>query len=335
MTADFSTIGGLQELARERLAGHLWDFAGSGAGEGATRRRSRLGFDSLTFRPRLLRGVGVPDTRVDVAGHTLGSPVFFAPVGSIARYHPDGALNVAAAVGPAATIGFIGGLALPALEDVAAAATGPLIYQVYVAGDRAWLAELMARVEEAGFSGLCITADSVAPSFSDRLREAGWSPTTRPDHPNLLGASDSDVTAHMSRFDWDDLAWLRSRTDLPLLLKGVLTAEDAVLAVEHGVDVVYVSNHGGLVLDHGPAVTEVLGPIVDRVSGRAQIVADGGILRGTDVVKLVAIGAAAVGIGRLTCWAVAAGGAAALVRTAEILTDERRTTMAMVGAAGT
>jgi glycolate oxidase len=137
----------------------------------------------------------------------------------------------------------------------------------------------------------------------------------------------------MARFTWDDLAWLRSETGLPLMLKGVLTPEDAALAVDIGVDVVYVSNHGGLVLDHGPAVTDVLPEIASEVDGRAAIIADGGVMRGTDVVKMLALGADAVGVGRLICWGVAAAGSAGAVRALEILNEEILATMAMVGAA--
>lgn len=333
VSAAFQTIREIERAARENLAEHLWDFAEIGAGTGATRKRSRLGFDSLAFRPRVLRGVGTPDLRTELAGWTLDTPVVPAPVGSIARYHRDGARNVAVAAGAAGTLGFMGGLALPALEEVADAAPGPMAYQVYVAGDRGWLAELVARVAAAGFAAICVTADSVAAAFADALRESGWAPVVGDGHPNLMGAPNSAVSHYMARFTWDDLAWLRSETDLPLMLKGVLTPEDAAMAVETGVDVVYVSNHGGLVLDHGPAVTDVLPEIVTEVDGRAAIIADGGVMRGTDVVKMLALGADAVGVGRLICWAVAAAGSAGAVRALEILNEEILATMAMVGAA--
>ena len=194
-------------------------------------------------------------------------------------------------------------------------------------------ADLVERVTAAGYMAICMTADSVMPSFSDRLRRHGWVPTAQPDHPNLMGAADGDISRFMSRFTWDDLAWLRAETKLPLMIKGVLTGEDAVLAVEHGVDVVYVSNHGGLVLDHGPASVEVLPEIAEAVAGRAEIIADGGVWRGTDVVKLLALGADAVAVGRLVCWAIAAGGSAVLTRAIEILNEEIEPTMAMIGAA--
>ena len=329
----FQTIGGITDAARAALPGHLWDFADAGAGTGATRRRSRAGYDELTFRPRLLRGVGRPDLSTRLLGHPLATPVVLAPVGSIARFHPDGALNVARAAGNAGTLGFMGGLALPALEDVIAEASGPMADQVYVAGDRGWPRDLVGRITAAGYAAICVTADSVTPSFSDPLRRHGWIPKIAPGHPNVVGADNEDVADYMARFTWDDLAWLRSETELPLMLKGVLTGADARLAVEIGVDVVYVSNHGGLALDYAPAAVDVLPEIVEAVGGRAEIIADGGVMRGTDVVKALALGADAIAIGRLICWAVAAGGSDVLTRTIEIPNEEIAPTMAMIGAA--
>lgn len=330
---NFQTIGDITDAARATLPGHLWDFAEAGAGTGATRRRSRAAFDALTFRPRLLRGVGRPDLSTRLLGHTLATPVVLAPVGSIARFHPDGALNVARAAGDAGTLGFMGGLALPALEKVIAEASGPMAYQVYVAGDRAWLRDLVERVTAAGYVAICVTADSVSPAFSDPLRRHDWGPKIASGHPNVMGAENDEIADYMARFTWDDLAWLRGETDAPLMLKGVLTAADARLAVDIGVDVVYVSNHGGLALDHGPAVVDVLPEIAEAVNGEAEIIADGGVMRGTDVVKALALGADAVAIGRLVCWAIAAGGAEVLTRAIEILNEEILPTMANIGAA--
>ena len=332
-TDTYVTIADIAAAARDVLPDHLWDFAEFGAGSGATRRRSRAAFDALTFRPRLLRGVGRPDLSTRIIGHDLATPVILAPVGSIARFHADGALTVARAAGEAGTLGFMGGLALPSLEEVIAEASGPMVYQVYVAGDRIWLRDLVDRVAGAGYAGICVTADSVGPAFSDRLRRHDWAPGVGPDHPNLGGADNKSVGEYMSRFTWDDLSWLRSETDLPLMLKGVLTPEDARLAVDHSVDVVYVSNHGGLVLDHGPGVVEVLEGIAKEVKGEAEMIADGGVMRGTDVVKALALGADAVAVGRLVCWAIAAGGSAALTRAIEILNEEIAPTIANIGAA--
>ncbi len=329
----FMTIDEIADAARSVLPDHLWDFAEVGAGTGATRQRSRAAFDSLTFRPRLLRGVGRPELTTTLLGYELATPIILAPVGSIARFHPDGALTVAAAAGAAGTLGFMGGLALPALEEVIAAASGPMAYQVYVAGDRTWLRDLVDRVAGAGYAAICVTADSVGPAFSDALRKHDWAPVAQARHPNLGGAGNDQVGDHMARFTWDDLAWLRAESPIPLMLKGVLSPEDARLAVEYGVDVVYVSNHGGLTLDHGPAVVKVLPDIAEAVSGKAAIIADGGVMRGTDVVKALALGADAVAIGRLLCWAIAAGGGATLVRAIEILNEEMVPTMGNIGAA--
>ncbi len=225
------------------------------------------------------------------------------------------------------TLNWVSTFASPALEDVRTGGDGPSIFQLYWAGDRDWVRGIVRRAEAAGYSAICLTADTPVMGVRDRDRRNRYTNVTPQE--NLAGARSNPIAR--ASLCWDDLAWLRENTRLPLVVKGVLTAADARLAVEHGVAAVYVSNHGGNLLDHAPATLDVLPRIVDAVGGRAEIIVDSGFVRGTDVVKALALGATAVGIGRLTCWALAAAGEAGLQRAFELLTEEIDATLALLG----
>ncbi len=329
---EFMTIPEIISAARGTLSKELWDFTAGGAGGETTLRRNRTAVEGYAFRPRVLRDVSQRSLKTELLGHSLEIPVLFAPVGSVDRYCPDALPEVARVAGRMGTIGFMSGVALPSLEEVAAAATGPMVYQIYVRGDRPWLEALVRRVEAAGFSAICMTVDSPVVAFRDRTRENRSTVAAGGDHPNLQGVTASGRD-HQARLGWEDIEWLRGKTRLPLVLKGVLSPEDAVLAVERGVDAVYVSNHGGREMDYGPATVDVLPSIVQAVAGRAEVIVDSGFMRGTDVLKGIALGATAVAVGRMMCWGLAAGGASGLERTVEVLTEEMDITMGMLGVA--
>ena len=327
---EFTTIAEVIAAARKNLQKDVWDYAAGGAGSETTLRRNRAAIERYAFKPRVLRDVSQRSLKTQLLGHTLELPVLLAPVGSIAQYHPDGPLNVARVAGQMGAIGFMGGLNTPSLEEVMAEATGPMLYQIYVRGDRAWLESLVRRVEAAGYSAVCITVDSPLSAFRDRDRQNRHTRTVAPDNPNLMGATAQD-RHYQASLTWEEIAWLRSKTRLPLMLKGILTPEDALLAVEHGVDVVYVCNHGGRELDYGPATLDVLPSIVQAVAGRAEVIVDSGFMRGTDILKGIALGARAVAVGRLLCWALAARGSDGLRQTLEILREEMDVTLGIMG----
>jgi glycolate oxidase len=330
------TVREVVDAARARLSPQVWDYSCGGADSETTLRRNRSAFDHLAFRPRVLKGVGRPDVSNTFLGHRLSLPVMLAPVGSIARFHPDGALACARVADRAGTASFVGTLASPSLEQVRAGAGCPLFFQLYVYGDRRWTERLVRRVEEAGYSAICLTVDLAAYGRRERDLHNRFFPRESIERPNLGAAYEAASLVVRDEYNagltWEDLAWLRGITDLPLMLKGILSAEDATLAVEHGVDVVYVSNHGGRQLDHAPAAIEVLPEIAEAVGGRAAVVADSGFMRGTDVVKALAMGASAVAVGKLMVWGLAAGGEDGLLRTLELLKTEIATTMVNVGA---
>jgi isopentenyl diphosphate isomerase/L-lactate dehydrogenase-like FMN-dependent dehydrogenase len=289
-----------------------------------TLRRNRLALDTLALRPRVLRDVSRVDATSSFLDRPLRLPVMLAPIGSIESFTAGGAATAArgaAAFGVAQMLSSVCG---PGLEATAAAAPdGVRVFQLYVRGDGAWVDDHVKRAVDHGYAAFCFTVDSA--HYSRRERDLA----RRYVKPYRQAARGLDYQAALS---WDEVKRYKDRHTLPLMLKGIGTAEDAVIACEHGVEVVYVSNHGGRQLDHGLGAIDVLAEVVPAVAGRADVMVDGGIMRGTDVVKAVALGARCVGIGRLACLGLAAAGQAGLERTLEILEDEVRVCLGLLGA---
>lgn len=321
--ADLLTMDAIINRARHNLSPELWDYVSGGAESETTLRRNRAGFDRIGFRPHLLSNVLGRDSATTFLGTELSLPVMFAPVGSIARYHPDGVRAVARVGEKLGTMTFVSSSALPSLEEVREQVAGPLVFQMYIRGDRDWITERVRRAEAVGCRGLCVTADFVVQGRRDRNRANDGFKAIVHNSAELL---------HQETFTWAELAWLRTITELPLILKGVTCTEDARLAVEHGVDVVHVSNHGGRQLDHLPGAIEVLGEVVDVVDGRADVIVDSGFIRGSDVVKAIAIGAKAVLVGKLMVWGLAAGAEEGLARVVQLMQEEILDCMSLVGA---
>ena len=335
MPTEFLTIPEVVAAARARLEPHIWDFSAGGAASETTLRRNRAAFDTLAFRPRMLRDVSRRDLSTTFLGHPLALPVMLAPVGSIAHFDPAGALASARAAERAGTMTFVSAVAQPSLEEVRAGAAGPLAFQIYVRGDRDWLGRLVRRVEDAGFDALCLTLDSAIYGRRERDLHRRFFAREGRSRPNIESASDAldgvEPPDYQAALTWDDVSWLIDTSRLPLILKGILTPEDAELAVERGVPVIHVSNHGGRQLDHAPATIDVLPEIVDAVGGRAEVIVDSGFMRGSDIVKAIALGARAVLIGKLMTWGLAAGGVDGLARTLELLAAEISVTMGQLG----
>ncbi|HZT08869.1 MAG TPA: alpha-hydroxy acid oxidase [Chloroflexota bacterium] len=331
---DWITIPEIVQAAKERLPINAWDYSFGGAETETTLRRNRTAFDYVALRPRVLRDVRSRTTSTTFLGNPLSLPVMLAPIGGPQNYDPDGALACARAADQVGTMAFIGTLSSPSMEEVRAGSNGPLVFQIYIRGDRAWLAALVRRVETAGYSALCLTVDSAAYGRRERdlhKRYFRGDGGTQPNLAGLPGSEGGGSRDYQAGLTWDDVDWLRSATPLPIILKGILSPEDAELAVQHGVQVVYVSNHGGRQLDHAPATLDVLPEIVRAVDGRAEVLVDSGFMRGTDVVKALALGARAVLIGKLMAWALGAGGTAGVARALEILRTEMLLAMANIG----
>jgi glycolate oxidase len=249
-------------------------------------------------------------------------------MGGTHRAHPDGTVALTRAAGQAGTISWMSTMTHHSPEEVAAAATTPLVYQLYFRGDNAWGEALIRRIEAAGFQALCLTVDSS--EYGRRERDIERRYNVRAHQRAVEVPEDHTRQASLT---WKDVEWLQKTTKLPLILKGIQHAEDARLAVEHGVPVVYISNHGGRQLDHAPATIELVSEVVDAAAGRAEVVVDSGFQRGTDVLKALALGARAVLIGKAAAWGLAAGGDAGVVRTFDLLGLELRIAMANTGVA--
>jgi glycolate oxidase len=312
------------EAARRNLSDAAWDYLVGGAEAEVTLRRNRIALDRWGFIPRVLRDVSHVDTATTLFGHKLRSPVILAPIGSMQHLSPDGAIGFAQAAARYGTMMSMSIMTPPGLEDVAASADCPKLFQLYMQGDLAWARDILARVRDAGYVALCLTVDTPYHSRRDRSLVnpmPGRRPVARGhESPNYLAS----VT-------WETLDRVREMASMPFILKGVMSPLDAALAVEHGVDAVWVSNHGGRQLDQTVGTMDVLPRIVDAVAGRATVIFDGGVLRGTDVVKALCLGAEVVGIGKLQGFGMAAGGVDGLVRALEILEEETGMAMALLG----
>jgi isopentenyl diphosphate isomerase/L-lactate dehydrogenase-like FMN-dependent dehydrogenase len=329
-SAEWETIPEIVQTAFERLPPQVWDYSCGGAESEVTLRRNRSAYEYLAFRPRVLRDVRRRDTTTTFLGTELSMPVMLAPVGSIALFDPDGALACARAAKGAGTAAFVGTVSSPSLETVSAGCDAPLFFQLYLTDVRERTEELVRRAEGAGYKGICLTVDSAVYGRRERDIHNRFRPRER-EKPNVAGMSTKDADLLRAGASWEDLEWLCEVTSLPVMVKGIMNPDDAALAVEHGASAVYVSNHGGRQLDHNAATLEVLPEIVAAVAGRVEVVADGGVMRGTDVLKMLALGARAVLIGRLMAWGLAAGGEAGLARALEILREEILVNMANVG----
>lgn len=333
--SEFLTIAEIIRAAEEKLPREVWDFGAGGAETETTLRRNRAAMGHYALRPRVLVDVSQRDSSTTFLGRRLSFPVMLAPVGSITRFCSEGALAAARAAERMGTVSFVSTVAAPSIEDVAAGVSTPQVFQLYSFGDRDWVKSIVRRAERAGYFALCLTADLAVYGRRERDLHNRYFPRLfREDRPNLDGAADSADLQGLftSGLTWEYLDWLRDLTSLPLILKGVMTPEDAVQAVEHGVEVIYVSNHGGRQLDHAPATLEVLPEIVQAVGGRAKVLVDGGFVRGTDVVKGLALGASAVLVGKLLVWGLSADGEPGLQRALELLKAEIDVTMALIGA---
>jgi glycolate oxidase len=317
--------------ARANLGVEEWHYISGGSDSETTLRRNRSAFEHIALRGRVLRAAGSVDPSTTFLGLPLAAPVMLAPVGGVKIAHPDGALAAARAAARFGTVTFVATSASPGLRDLQASAVGPMVFQLSMLGDRRWASDMLRQAEDAGCVAICVTADVPVVARRERVLHLRMFPAGRRDaiRPNVLPSGD---LGREGRFSWDDLAWLRSQSKLPLILKGVQTAEDAELAVQNGVKVVYVSNHGGRQLDHAPATIEVLPEVVAAVGGSADVIVDGGFVRGSDIVKALALGAQAVLVGKLMMWGLAAGGPLALERTLALLAEEFRVTMSLIGA---
>ena len=321
---EFQNLHEFVQKARSRLNQNAWDYIVGASETETTMRRNRMALDEIAFRPRVLRNVAKVEASTGLFGRRLRLPVMIAPVGALEIFDPDSGAAVARGAGQFGAAHMLSSVSEPGLEATAKAAPDALrIYQLYVRGDDAFVEDVVSRTIDNGYAAFCLTVDTA--SYSRRERDL----MRRFVKPWRVRATGMDFQAALS---WDHVKRFKDvHPDLPLILKGIATAEDAEVACAHGVNGVYVSNHGGRQLDHGRGTLDVLPEVVTAVAGRATVIVDGSFVRGTDVVKAMILGADCVGIGRLACIGVAAGAEAGLVRVLEILEDEIRICLALLG----
>ena len=315
-----------ERLAEEKLDANALAYFAGGAGDEVTLRENVAAFERLKLRPRVLVDVGSVATKTTVLGNEISLPVLIAPLAMQRMAHPDGELATARAAAAAGTILCVSSAATARPVEIAEAAPGCVRwFQVYVFADRAVTLDLVEEACAHGYSALVLTVDT--PFLGRRERDI------RVDFKipeGITPISDIFARAFDTSLSWRDLEWL-SGYGVPVVVKGILTAEDARLACEHGAAAIVVSNHGGRQLDGVPASIEVLAEVTEAVDGRAEVLLDGGVRRGTDVLKALALGARAVLVGRAMLWALAVDGEAGVRHVLELLRAELELGLALLG----
>ena len=366
LRAQAVNIEDLRRLARRRLPRGVFNYIDGGAEDEVTLRANADAFRRWNFAPRVLADVSRVDTSVTLLGRRLPFPLVLAPAGFTRMAAPDGELAVARAAARAGLPYSLSTVATRSIEEVAAAADGTLWFQLYVLRDRGLVRELVQRAAAAGYQALMPTVDIPVPGRRERdvrhgftlppqlglgtivdgIRHPGWTWRFIRSDPivfsNVGGGSAGDGSTPVAlaslinslfdpAFTWRDLAWLREIWEGALVVKGIQTVADARLAADHGCDAIVLSNHGGRQLDGAPPVLDLVAPVVDAVGGRLAVICDGGVRRGGDIVKALALGARACMAGRAYLYGLGAGGEAGVDYAIALLADEMARTMALLG----
>ncbi|MBM10095.1 MAG: alpha-hydroxy-acid oxidizing enzyme [Magnetovibrio sp.] len=319
---NYETLHEFARVAKQNLSIETWDYLMGGAETETTLRRNRMALDMLGFRPRVLRDVENIDCGGILLGHKFNLPVILAPIGALQDFDSDGGVAPTLAAAEAGVIHMVSSRTEPGLEAVANAINYPKLFQLYVRGDASWVDGHISRAIDSGYVGIAFTVDLDYYGRRERDTTKRYRTTSR---------RTPQAIEWQYRFSWSDVERIRKKFDIPIILKGVATAEDSILAVESGIDSIYVSNHGGRQLDHGRGSVEVLSEVVEAVGGRVEVYVDGGFMRGTDIVKAMALGADAVGIGRLQGLALGAAGSIGVARMLQLLEDEIRICLGLLG----
>jgi isopentenyl diphosphate isomerase/L-lactate dehydrogenase-like FMN-dependent dehydrogenase len=311
---EFQNLHEFVRKARAKLNQNAWDYIVGAAETETTMRRNRMALDEIAFRPRVLRNVAKVDASVELFGRKLRLPVVLAPVGALEIFDPGAGASVARAASRFGAAHMLSSVTQPGLEKVAEAAPDALrIFQLYVRGGDDFVKDQVNRAIASGYTAFCLTVDTA--HYSRRERDIA----KRYVRESRIRATGGDFQKGL---EWRTVKLIKDKYKIPLVIKGIATAEDAAIALDQGVEWIYVSNHGGRQLDHGRGAMHVLPEIAAAVAGRARIMIDGSFCRGTDIVKAIASGADLVGIGRLQCWALAAAGETGVLRMLELLEDE-------------
>lgn len=339
--ASVAAVTDYEPLARERMSAAAWAYFAGGAGDEWTLRENVAAFDRLPLRPRALRDLSAATTRTRLLGLDLAAPILLAPVAFQRMAHCDGEYATVHAAGALDTVAVVSTQASVDLADLADLATRPLWFQLYIQPDRAFTAALVRRAEEAGYRALVVTVDAPATGMRWREQRAGFALPPGIEAVNLRGMRGLPPAPRDALLfgtplaaaapTWEAIGWLRGLTRLPILLKGIADAGDARRAIDAGADGIIVSNHGGRSLDGAAAAIDLLPPIADAVAGAVPLLMDGGVRRGTDVLRALALGAGAVLVGRPYIFALAAAGAVGVAHVLRLLRAELELAMALTG----
>jgi len=329
------SLSDYEELARERLSHVAWEYYNSGSADQLTLQWNVEAFTRIRLKPRVLIDVSAVDTHIELFGQKMAHPIMLAPTSTHAFAHPEGEIATVRGAGEAAATMIASTMSNRSLEEIVKAAATPLWFQLYVDDDRDVTEMLIQRAEAAGYRVLCVTVDNTAHYARNRQGHAMREGMSQLYFANLdvtAGPGGQGRKGGRSRlFAWKDLDWIRSLAKAPIVLKGILNPDDAEMAVDWGADGIVVSNHGGRALDSVPATIEALGPVAERLAGRIPVLVDGGIRRGTDVLKALALGASAVLIGRPYLYGLAVAGSDGVRDVVNILRTEFEAAMALTG----
>ena len=322
---DPDEIVSLQEFyqfAKKNTPIETWDYIIGAADTETTFKKNRHSLDTYAFRPRVLRDVENVDTSIQLFDYNFLLPVFYAPIGSMQDFVKDGALNSTLSASDKKIFHMLSSTWSGGVDIIGKSVDYPKIYQLYIRGDNNWVDNQISKAIDNGFIALCLTVDLDAYGRRERDLLKRYKTTSR------RTATDPE---YQMKFSWNDVNRIKNKFNIPIILKGIATEEDAKICVDEGIDVIYISNHGGRQLDYGIGGADLINPISQVVKNKAKIFFDGGVSRGTDIVKAIALGADCVGIGRLQCYAAATNGRDGLNKMIDILQHEILVCMRLLG----
>ena len=320
-----SDIVSLQEFyqsAKKKTPIETWDYIIGAADTETTFKKNRYSLDTYAFRPRILNDVEHVDTSIKMFGYNFSLPVFYAPIGSMQDFVKDGALNSTLSASDKKIFHMLSSTWSGGVDIIGKSVNYPKIYQLYIRGDENWVYEQISKAIDNGFVALCLTVDLDAYGRRERDLLKRYKTTSR---------KTATGPEYQMKFSWKDVRKIKNKFNIPIILKGIATEEDAKICIDEGIDVIYISNHGGRQLDYGFGGADLIQPISEAVKNKSKIFFDGGVCRGTDVVKAISLGADCVGIGRLQCYAAATNGREGLNKMIDILTSEILICMRLLG----
>lgn len=332
-----------EPIARQRMPHYAYEYVTGAAGDEQTTRWNREAYQKIRLRPSVMHDVSKLDTRTELLGLKLDFPILLAPTAYHKTVHPDGELGTARGANAAGAAMVVSSFSTVAIEDIAKQTSHPLWFQLYIQPDRGFTRHMIERAQDAGARALCVTVDTPVSGARNREQRANFKLPPGMELPHLKGLNSaahghlptSELEIYTSILDpsltWKEIAWLKSFAKVPVLVKGVLNPDDADLAIKEGVDGIMVSNHGGRNLDTVPATVDALPLVIEKVAGRVPVTVDGGIRRGTDILKALALGARAVLVGRPYLYALGAAGEQGVAGAINILHKELKMAMALTG----